>query len=399
MTIIKSDKIYFEDGVKSGYLVVKDGKFAEFKTSLAQGEACIDYTGYRIIPGIIDTHNHGNMGYAMSDGLRATGKQYPDEEIEYNVRGYLKALPGCGVTGVFPTAQAGTFKIIAKIAKEEIFGTKVLGIHSEGPYMQRVGEGGRQIVYPPVDIDYVKQMIADADGMLKLFAFAPETKGIDPVIKLLKQNNVRMAFAHSELFYEETLEAIEKGITVATHLGNVMTGIHHRDIGGLGALLTSDKVKCEIICDGFHLCVPFLKILFKVRDYSGFMMISDGSELGGLKPGVYPGYYSDISMHVDENGFLLDDDGAIQGSSKSVLYGIGVLVNKVNVPIEDALRMSSLNTANWYGLGDKKGSIKLGKDADFVVIDPNYNAVATFVEGKKVYDSAKPIIFNPKFEF
>jgi N-acetylglucosamine-6-phosphate deacetylase len=394
MTIIKSDKIYFEEGVKNGYVVIKDGKFAEFKTNLAQGETCIDYTGYRIIPGIIDTHNHGVLGYGLkvNDGDTET-------DLEYSVRGYLKGSAKFGLTGVFPTAAHGVFKTIVKIAKEEPFGTKVLGIHSEGPYLNRVGEKGRPRPFPTVDLDLVKQMIKDADGMLKLFALAPEIPGIDTVINLLKKNKVKIAFAHSDLTHDDTEVAIEKGVSVATHLGNVMTGIHHRDIGGCGALLMSPKVECEIICDGFHLSLYFVEMLLRVKDTSRFFMISDSSNLAGMKPGIYKGHFSDVKVHIDELGFIRDEDGRISGSSKSVLYGIGNLVEKLHIPMDTVLKMSSLNAANYYGFGDVKGSIKLGKDADFVVIDKDYHAVSTFVEGRKVYDVSQDVDFNPRYKF
>jgi len=89
---------------------------------------------------------------------------------------------------------------------------------------------------------------------------------------------------------------------------------------------------------------------------------------------------------VDDLGFVREPGGRLRGSSKPVLYGIGNLVENIGIGIEDALRMAALFPARKYGLGDKKGSLKIGKDADFVVISDDYKALETYVEGRKVFD-------------
>ena len=89
--------------------------------------------------------------------------------------------------------------------------------------------------------------------------------------------------------YEAARAAYGRGISVATHTGNVMTDMHHRDIGGLGAALTDPRVMCEVICDGLHVCDDMLGIYFRIKDYGHFMMISDCTALSGAPVGVYDG--------------------------------------------------------------------------------------------------------------
>ncbi len=101
---------------------------------------------------------------------------------------------------------------------------------------------------------------------------------------------------------------------------------------------------------------------------------------------------------MTEEGFLLSDTGRLCGSSQPVLYGIGNLVEKLDIPMETVVKMAALNAARKYGFSKEKGSIKIGKDADFVVISDEYKALATYVEGQKVYDRAEEgDIFNPEF--
>ena len=388
--IVKSNRIYFEDGPKSGYLMIEDGKFSGFLTD-SGGEAYIDYGNDRIIPGILDTHNHGTSGYSMM----GTGDY--DKDVR-NVRGYLKGLAAQGVTNVFPTASGSAVKACAEIAKTGADGATIIGIHSEGPWLNRVGEKGIKTGWPEVSAEAAMKIVSDAQGLLKLMALAPEIPGIDAVIEYLLSLGITIANAHSDGNYEESMAAYKKGVSVATHTGNVMTGLHHRDIGGLGAALTNEDVFCEVICDGMHICNEMLKIYFKLKDTSKFAMVSDCSAMSGAPVGTYKGFHANMTMSVTEKGFVLTDTGRLMGSSQPILYGIYNLVENVGMPIETVLKMSSLTACQKYGFDKQKGSIKIGKDADFAVIDDAYKAVATYANGIKVYDKAVDgAIFNPEF--
>lgn len=390
LMIIKSERIYMEDGVKDGYLEIRDGKFVNFSEE-APKEEWIDFGKDRVIPGIIDTHNHGTCGYAMMG-------DNPSE-----VKGYLKGCASQGVTGIFPTADIEMMEAVAdeamrQEAAKKYEGSKILGIHSEGPWLNRTGEKGIRRGWPEVKLEKAQEMVKRAKGYLKLVALAPEIPGMDEIISYFLSQGITVADAHSDCNYQEAMQAYGKGLTVATHTGNVMTGMHHRDIGGLGAALLNDKVDCEVICDGMHICLDMLKIYFKLKDFSRFMMISDCTQLSGAPVGSYQGFEPGMIINVTEEGFLLSDTGRLCGSSQPVLYGIGNLVEKLDIPMETVVKMAALNAATKYGFSKEKGSIKIGKDADFVVISDEYKALATYVEGQKVYDRAEEgDIFNPEF--
>lgn len=394
MKYIKSSRIYFEDGLKDGYLVIDNGKIAGYLSSDATVEEYEDYKDNRIIPGIIDTHNHGTYGYGCD-------KVYENEEaVKKNLRNYLHALTYEGVTSCFPTITSQVKQMADIVTSGDYTGARVMGLHSEGPYVSRVGEGGRPEDYPSVDMNYVKKMYEDSKGLLKLFAMAPEIPGTDEVRDYLLSKGVTVAYAHSDLKREGAQKAVDSGYRVSTHTANVMVGLHHRDIGGLGVMLMDPRVQCEVICDGLHVSLNFIEIMFKIKDKSKFMMVSDSATLAGIKPGRYEtGWVTPIN--VTDEGFVRDDDGRLLGSSKSVLYGIGNLVEKLHIPMEEVIKLSSLNAATFYGFADRKGSIAVGKDADFVVIDDKYNALSTYVEGENVYNRQRDgePIFNPNPSF
>ncbi len=387
--VIHSTRIYTEEGCKSGYLFLEGKKIVDFKEQW-EGQQVVDYGNQRIIPGIFDTHNHGTMGYGLTSAQSKDPRKI--------VRGYLKGLASQGVTNVFPTCHIDLIKTISEMADEEQDGATIVGIHSEGPWLNRVGEKGIKTGWPEVRLETAKKMVQDGAGKLRLVALAPEIPGIDEIIDYFLSEGVTLAFAHSDMNYEEARKALPGRITVATHLGNVMSGLHHRDIGGLGACLLDDEMMYEVICDGMHISLPMIQLYFKMRDYSRFMMISDCSQMAGAPCGQYRGWNKSMILNVTPEGFVLSDTGRICGSSKPVLYGIGNLVEKLHLPMETVIQMASLNPAKKYGLDKEKGSLAVGKDADFVVIDENYQAVATYANGRKVYDAAiDRDLFNPDF--
>lgn len=382
--ILYCDQIYMEDGIKNGYLIIDDGKITAFHPASEHLTADLNYKGFKLIPGIIDTHNHGCFGF---DLMKAP---IPKQDIE----GYLKGLVSQGVTAAFPTVSGSALgiKSLADFEEYPLKGARIMGIHSEGPWGSRVGEKGVNTGYPAVDLGYAKEMVEAGQGKLKLVDIAPEVPNALEAIRYFKENGVFVGAYHTNANYQEANRGIDEGITVATHLGNVMTGLHHRDIGTLGACLLRPEVDCEMICDDMHVSLEMIRIYLKVKDASRFMMVSDNVKYAGLPAGHYKGMSKDTNsdrktITITEDGFVLSETGRLSGSSKPVIYGMKNLVTKLNIPLEEVIKMSSYNPARKYGFADKKGSLALNKDADFVIITDEFEVKETWVEGQKLYDA------------
>ena len=385
--IIKSKHIFTEGGEFDGYITVESGKVASISAETTETDNVLDYSDYRVIPGIIDVHNHGFGGWSMTDPA--------DENI---VEGYLKALTSIGVTGVLPTAKIEAFDAIATVSERELVGAKVLGIHSEGPFWARGGENTIGMTWPKPDVETVKEYIKAAKGKLKVMAIAPELENAYDVIRYLHQNKIKVACCHTAAHSEEIHKAKrEVNFEIVTHLGNGMRGMHHRDVGVLGAVLLENNLYYEIITDLNHICPEMLQIYFKLQPYDKFCLISDSNFIAGLETGTYMRYGRE--MYANEKGLILNSDGRICGSGRWVLSNMRQLENVVQVPFEDIVKMASLIPAKYLNIDDKKGSIAVGKDADIVVIDDNFKCKKTFVEGKLLYDNdvtEQKRLFNPE---
>ena len=387
---IQSTRIVTPQGCVSGILHLEQGKIVELLDVHSPVAVDLDVQDNRILPGIIDTHNHGTLGY---------GAMGFEGDIEKELRGYLKGLASQGVTGVLPTTDFAGFETVAKLAEEDVDGAKVLGIHSEGPYLNRVGEKGVDTGHPDIDLDELKQNVAKAHGKLKLFAIAPELPKAREAIEYLTGEGVRVAFAHSNMMLEEANEAFSWGITVSTHTANVMSGIHHRNMGGLGACLLNDELYNEVICDGKHICNAMLELMFRMKrdPFNHFLMVSDCSNLSGAPVGKFRMMEGFPDVNITPDGYCLSDTGRLCGSTMPVLKGIENLVENVGIGMKYAARMASRNPALVYGYPDK-GVLEAGKDADLIVIDDQYRCLYTFSEGRCVYDRQKEgDVFNQEF--
>lgn len=400
-----SRRVSVPGGCFAGTVTVEDGKITAFECGPRPDDA-VDYGDQRIIPGIFDTHNHGTQGFdLMQEGVPAEGRRK-------TMLGYLRGLASQGTTSVFPTLGCRDYdltglRVLSEISKEQqahpdgevSMRSTIRGIHSEGPWLSRVGEKGVRTPWPEVGVSHACDMVEAGNGLLRLVALAPEIEGIGEVIDYFVSAGVTVAAAHSDNDYVGAQAGYARGVSVATHTGNVMTDMHHRNVGGLGAALLNNDVTCEVICDGLHICNEMLRIYFRVKDFSKFEMISDCTAFSGAPAGGYASKFPGVNgMRVTEEGFVLTDTGRLMGSSQPVLFGIGNLVDHVGVPLERCLEMACLNPARTYGLEDRIGSIEPGKDADLVVISDDWRAQVTYVRGHKVFDRSEDAdVFNDEF--
>ena len=386
---VRGERIVTEQGIVGGILNVEQGRITEILPLSARVAVTEDAGKNWILPGIIDTHNHGTMGYSLMSAQ-------PDNEKA--VRGYLKGLASQGVTACLATACVDLFPTVAAVSRTEIDGARPIGIHSEGPYLNRVGEKGIDRGHPDIEIGYLEHMVNRAEGMLKLVAIAPELPGAQKAIEFLTSHGVRCAFAHSNADYREALQSFEWGITVTTHTANVMSGIHHRRMGGLGACLLNDEVYNELICDGLHVSNEMIELMLRVKrnPLEKVMMVSSSVPMSGAPARRYRVSGMEF-VNVDEQGYCLTDTGRLMGSTLPVIRGMRNLKENLNLPLEDIVKMSSRNPARVYG-ADNKGVLAAGKDADFILVSDDFQVLKTFVEGRCVFDREKESdLFNPEF--
>lgn len=334
----------------------------------------IDGKGQYLSPGFIDIHNHGNSGYDFMDST--------EEAIEYIGNYHLQN----GVTSYLGTVLTQSYENIIKAVKNianyenKNNISQILGIHLEGPFFSSSKKGAQpeKFIKDP-DINFIKELIKISNNKLKMVSIAPEKNGAPELIKFLKNSNIIVSMAHSNATYEEALNGINHGTTIATHLYNGMRNFNHREPGIVGASLTDDRVYCEIIYDRVHLHDAAVKLALKAKGTDKIILVSDAMRAAGLEDGEFELGGQKVIVKDGEARLL---DGSLAGSTLNLNKAVYNMVKFLHVPIHEAVRMASLSPAKAIGIEHYKGSIEIGKDADMILFDENINISFVIKNGK-----------------
>lgn len=374
--IIQSKKVWIADQFTPAQLELEDGIIKEIYP-YNEKEVTKDYGDLRILPGFIDIHCHGAYGFDTNDadpeGLRKWAKEIVDE----------------GVTSFLATTLTQSEEVltnavsnVAKVVEEGYEGAEILGIHFEGPYLNKAHKGAQPEEYcVKPDIEQFKRYQKAAHGLIKYITMAVENDEDYALTKYCSQNNVVVSIGHSNATYEQAVQAYAHGARSMTHVYNAMTPFTHRANGLVGGALRIRNMYGEIICDGNHSTLAALNNFFtsKGPDYS--IMITDSLmckgfpvgtkfDFGGQEVVIYP----DGSAHLVEAGNLA-------GSTLNVNKGLKILIEDALVPVNYAINACTSNPARCLHVDDRKGTIGVGYDADLVVLDRDYEVVQTYCKG------------------
>ena len=377
MKAIVNGKIILPGEILEGQALLFDEKIVGIVPASEIGDAeTIDAAGGFVSPGLIDIHIHGYLGEDTSDG---------SEE------GLLKMAEGIaqnGVTAWLPTTMTVSydelrraFDAVRKLSKRENNpkGAQMLGVNAEGPFINPSKKGAQAVEHiRPADANF---LIENSD-IIRLFTIAPEMPGaLDCIREVTQKTNLRVSMGHTAANFEEAKAGIEAGVRHATHLFNAMTPLNHRDPGVVGAALADDRVMTEMIADTFHISADLFGLVAKVKG-DNLILITDCTRAGGLADGVYtlggqPIYVKGIECRLK--------DGTIAGSVLRLNNAVRNVRAHTNLPLEQIVRMASLNPARAIGVADRKGSLEKGKDADIVITDPDFQVQRTIIGGETVY--------------
>ena len=368
--------IYVEGhGILKADLKVEDGKikcFCENKEGLELDSK------YIVVPGFIDRHIHGANG---SDTMYATFKDLDN---------ISKTIAEEGVTSFLPTTMTDDETRIKKALKNikdymdsgRIVGAEVIGAHLEGPFISPKHKGAQPLEYIlKPDVKKFKEFEEVNGGNIREVTFAYEEDGKE-FCKYLASKNITASLGHTDAKVDDVMDAVKNGATSATHTYNAMKGLHHREAGTVGGVFLCDEIYAEVICDFVHVSPAAIKVLFKMKGKDKVTIITDALECKHCPDGKYKLAGQDVFL-VGKEARLAD--GTLAGSTLYMNDGIRNLKNLLGLSIEEAVDLASINPAKALKVDDKKGSIALGKDADFAVIDKDLNVYMTVVKGEVVY--------------
>lgn len=336
-----------------------------------------DYGNSRIIPGMIDVHCHGAYGFDTNDGegggLEMWAKHLPEEGIT----GFLPTTVTQGVD-VLTNALAG----VAKYMRKEQKGAQVLGVNFEGPYLNTKFKGAQpeQFIVVPT-VEQFKAYQDAAEGNIKIITLATEKDPDYALTRYASSNGTVVSIGHSGATYEEAVMGIANGAMSMTHVFNGMTGFHHREPGLVGAAMRIKEVYGEIITDGNHVHWAAINNFVMDKGPNHAVMITDSLRCKGSPEGIYDLGGQSVEVRANGSAYLVGTN-TLAGSSLRFNEGLRNLIEYVQVPVNYAINMVSLNAAKMLRIDDHKGKLVAGYDADIVVLDNEYNIEQTYSLGK-----------------
>ena len=332
-----------------------------------------------LLPAFIDEHIHGAGGFDAMDGtVEALG------EIAKSV---AQEGTSCFLATTMTQSKENITKALNAVKeyreKNSKDGAYVYGVHLEGPFICKkfMGAQPEEYIATP-DIEVFKAYQKASGNSIRIVSIAPEVEGALDLIKYMSENGVVASAGHTDCGYTGIEKAVEYGLTNITHTYNAQKPIHHRDIGTVGAAYSIDSLNCECICDTIHVSVPAIKLLIKNKPHDKFTLITDAmraknlgdciSELGGQKV-------------IVKDGEARLENGTLAGSVLKMNDAIKNLVLKCGVKFTDAVDFASANPAKNLSLFNERGSIAVGKKADFTIMEEDFSIIATFRDGNYIY--------------
>jgi len=348
-----------------------------------------------ITPGLIDLHLHGAGGWDLMDGTQES------------VAGVSRTLVQHGTTAFLATSMVRReiasnrhLEIAADLTQAASDGAEVLGIHVEGPFVNphRGGLIRPDRIWPPNRED-LEKILAVSKGKLRMMTMAPELPGCMDLLPHLAEVGAVGSLGHTEATFDEARAGFKRGIRHVTHLYNAMRGLHHREPGALGAVLTDHAVTAQLIADGVHVHPELLRWTAQVLSPEAMVLISDALPAAGLPDGLYS--YDGRSYHSEGGSAWYRGDAILaqtpaalrhEPDSRGRLFGTTLLLDDLvrramafmGVDFPQAVRMASLNPARTLGLERRIGSLRPGTQADLVVWSEDFRVMETVIRGQAV---------------
>jgi len=342
--------------------------------SPGQQDSIIDVMDMIVMPGFIDVHTHGGGGYNLhttdANEIRGYARWVP----ETGVTSFLIAI--VGVPGSIPEQQ---LRAAIEVLNDRVIGAEPLGIHLEGPYISVARRGAHQPSWLRMpDENETEQLLALTDGHLRLLTLAPELPGASAMIRRLVDAGITVSMGHTDANYEKAKEAIQLGVTHATHCFNAMRPLLHRSPGPLAAIAQAQQVRGELIADGVHVHPAAMDALVKLLGAERTIVITDALAAAGV-PNVDFDFAGQPARVV--RGAARLSDGTITGSVLTMDQALRNVLQMTEVSLQQAVGMLTLNPAHAAQVSHRKGRLQVGYDADLLIFNHSLALQATICRG------------------
>ena len=349
--------------------------FGDFDGDCNNPDEVVDLNKACVAPGLIDVHSHGRVGGDFNSADTVAMKKMS--------RSYLES----GVTSVMPTLASDTLEGLYRsikdiVAAKDNGAENFIGVHLEGRYLNKKRRGAHsERLLSSLDGDEIEALIIEMKkvGKAHVSAALELDMGGSFTSSALK-NGATLGLAHTDATFAEAQTAFDRGAISLTHTYNAMSPFHHRDGGAVGAGLLNKNVYCELIADGFHVSPEAVKLAYQLKGKK-IVLITDSMEATGMPDGEYS--IAGLPVTV-KDGKARTHEGAIAGSTLSLIDGVKNFAAFAEIPFPIALYCATVAPAKMLGVFDSVGSLEAGKLANMIIVDEELNVREVIFKGKKI---------------
>lgn len=382
--IIHNVKVFTEDKqFVDGSIQIENGLITTVSTDLLNDTEILDGNGSYAIPGLIDLHFHGCMGYDFCDGTTQAVEAIAKYEASIGVTAIAPATMTLTVEELEHVLAVGAaYRNASDVSEDSAkpFRADLAGINMEGPFISPIKKGAqddRNII--PCAADICERFLKASDGLVKFIGLAPEESGESLDLIRQMKDKVDFSLAHTNADYDTAKAAFDAGANHAVHLYNAMPPFTHRAPGVVGAAADSPHVYAELICDGIHIHPAIVRATFRMLGAERIVLISDSMRATGMPDGEYT--LGGLAVTVKDHCATLTSDGALAGSVATLMDCLRYAVKHMEIPLATAVACATINPAKCLGIDDQYGSLTPGKKGNVVLLNQDLALTAVIKDG------------------
>jgi N-acetylglucosamine-6-phosphate deacetylase len=331
-----------------------------------------------VLPGFIDVHVHGGYGHDFMEADKAG----LDAITRFHALNGTSVMLATTVTAPKPDIDR-VLERVHEYQKSDMPYAQLIGVHLEGPFISAKWPGAQnpQHIVPP-QMDWLEEWIQRYPGLIRLQTLAPESEGALAYIEALAREGIVAALGHTDATYGQVQLAVQHGLSHAVHTFNAMRGLHHREPGTVGAVMSNPAIMAEVIADGHHVHPVGISLLAQLKGPDNLLLITDAISAAGLGNGDYR--LGGLDVVVNDGVARLKEGDSLAGSTLTMIDAFRYAVLKAGISVEHASRMASGNPARRLGIDQVTGALQPGKQADVLLLNGQLELERVWIQGRAI---------------